>query len=634
MATLRLRRNGARQLFIEIAADKSTPVKLNINGINVHKKFMTEGKASIKFNKENCTLYLTNAPPGILINFLKTLFIKMTADSDGNKGKDLQKKLRAHFLSEKPSAFEDVSPVTNAEVMRAKRLALAKSTVTTPSPPQSKKRRQDSDGIHRGPAPKKLLTPALTESLPFNEKLELNDEQNEILKACLRNKSIFFTGSAGTGKSFLLRKIIATFPPDGTVATASTGVAACLIGGVTLHSFTGIGSGEASLKRCYELATRPASASAWRKCKRLIIDEVSMVDGDFFEKIEAVARYVRNNDKPFGGIQLILCGDFFQLPPVTKSSGYSQQSNENKRFCFQSTAWEKCIEISFELKKVHRQKDNEFVRILNSLRIGRVTPEIESRLLSTSDQRVEYEGIVATQLCSHTKDADLINQSKLARIEVEEKEFIATDSDPYSAKQLDSQVPAPGKLILKIGAQVMLLKNVNISDGLVNGARGVVVKYCDGYPVVKFKSGREYLARPEKWTIKTPGGAVIFRKQVPLKLAWAFSIHKSQGLTLDCVEMSLSKVFEAGQAYVALSRAQSLNSVRVVDFDAKQVWANMEVLKFYQQFRRQLYNMNHSITYIPLGEKNVKKKGDGMKRTLSGAKLSKNLMSKPLLTIN
>lgn len=285
------------------------------------------------------------------------------------------------------------------------------------------------------------------------------------------------------------------------------------------------------------------------------------------------------------------------------------------------------MDLSFELKQVHRQKDSEFVRILNQIRIGRVTPEISDRLKRTGRQKVETEGILATQLCSHTNDADLINQSKLDNLEAPEKVFKAQDSDSAYAKQLDQQCPAPGRLILKIGAQVMLLKNINVSEGLVNGARGVVVNYRDGLPLVKFKNNREYLAKAEKWTIKMPSGAIIARKQIPLKLAWAFSIHKSQGLTLDCVEMSLSKVFEAGQAYVALSRAQSLESLRVLDFDAKQVFANTEVLKYYQQFRRQLYN----ITYIPLGNKENAKT---MKRAMSGTKLTKNLMSKPLMTIS
>lgn len=348
----------------------------------------------------------------------------------------------------------------------------------------------------------------------------------------------------------------------------------------------------------------------------------------FLQKIEAVARYIRKNDKAFGGIQLILCGDFLQLPPVLKStdSSSSQNPSDSKRFCFQSQAWEKSIEISFELKEVHRQKDPEFVKILNFIRIGHVTSEIQERLLKTGKQKIESNGILATQLCSHTNDANSINESKLENLTGEQKTFDCQDSDPNMKKLLDIQVPAPDKLVLKIGAQVMLLKNINLSIGLVNGARGVVVKYTDGLPVVLFKNKKEYTAKPEKWIIKTPGGMIVTRRQVPLRLAWAFSIHKSQGLTLDCVEMSLSKVFEAGQAYVALSRAQSLDSLRVLDFDSKQVWANPDVLQYYKQFRRNL----HNIEFIKLGRK--KEAGDGKKKPGTASK--KMLMNKPLVNIS
>lgn len=270
---------------------------------------------------------------------------------------------------------------------------------------------------------------------------------------------------------------------------------------------------------------------------------------------------------------MILCGDFLQLPPVTKTDFKSRplSSMPGKRFCFQSDSWKNSVGISYELKIVHRQKDAEFVKMLNLLRIGHVNDDITNRLLATSRQQIESNGILATQLCSHTNDANSINESCLRKLEGESKMFQAEDSDATSIKQLDSQVPAPGRLELKIGAQVMLLKNVNVSNGLVNGARGIIVSFQSGSPVVRFRNKREYMAKPEKWVIKTPLGGVLTRKQVPLKLAWAFSIHKSQGLTLDCVEMSLSKVFEAGQAYVALSRAQSLQCIRVVDFDPKQV---------------------------------------------------------------
>lgn len=350
-----------------------------------------------------------------------------------------------------------------------------------------------------------------------------------------------------------------------------------------------------------------------------------MVDGEFFEKIEAIARHVRRNEKPFGGIQLILCGDFLQLPPVIKTSQSQIQTN-SKRFCFQTETWQQVISCSYELKQVHRQKDSEFVRILNFIRVGHVNDEIAERLMATSRQKIEKNGILATQLCSHTNDSNLINESKLSNLPGEERMFEALDNESGYSKQLDSMVMAPGRLKLKIGAQVMLLKNINISDGLVNGARGIVIGFVSngGAPIVKFKNDREYTAKPEKWIIKTPSGGLITRKQVPLKLAWAFSIHKSQGLTLDCVEMSLSKVFEAGQAYVALSRAQSLESLRILDFDKRQVWANPVVLRFYKNFRRQL----HDNTMIALGPTSRSEK-----KSAAMTKLTKSLMSKPLLNI-
>lgn len=306
--------------------------------------------------------------------------------------------------------------------------------------------------------------------------------------------------------------------------------------------------------------------------------------------MEALARYIRNSDKPFGGIQLILCGDFLQLPPVV------DKTKSQKRFCFQSSCWDKCIELCFELREVHRQKDSEFVSILNSIRIGRVTKEISERLLKTASQKIESDGILATILCSHTNDSKIINTSKLSDLKGEEKIFSSQDSD-NATKLLDMQTVAPSKLILKIGAQVMLLKNINVNAGLVNGARGVIVRFEEGYPVVRFKNKKEFTARPERWHVKNSNGSLFCRRQIPLNLAWAFSIHKSQGLTLDCVEMSLSKIFEAGQAYVALSRAQSLNTLRVLDFDSRYVWADPSVLEFYQKFRRRLMQME----IIPLG---------------------------------
>lgn len=258
LATLRLIRSDTREIFIEVSTEKApTTARLLLKDIIVHKKFMNEGKASIKFNRDKCMLYASNAPPGLLMNFLRTLFIKMTS-VNGQDGTGKVQDVRTRMLSENPCKFDDISPVTNLEVARAKKLAgISRATPTTPSPP-SKKRKFDQVGSDakgelngKGNLMKKAN---IEQSVDVEQQIKLNDEQNEVLRACINGKNVFFTGSAGTGKSFLLKKIISVLPPDGTVvffflivetehktdkqfffvlgtvATASTGVAACLIG--------------------------------------------------------------------------------------------------------------------------------------------------------------------------------------------------------------------------------------------------------------------------------------------------------------------------------------------------------------------------------------------------------------------
>lgn len=337
-----------------------------------------------------------------------------------------------------------------------------------------------------------------------------------------------------------------------------------------------------------------------------------------------MARAVRKNDKPFGGIQLILCGDFLQLPPIAEGFG---EAKKELKFCFQTKAWQNCVQRYFELKRVHRQTDAEFIDILNSIRIGRVSQEIVDKLNATSKQKIEGNGILATRLCSHTADVNIINESKLSELAGESKVFEAQDSDKFLSKQLDAQTPVPSRLVLKVGAQVMLLKNINVSIGLVNGARGVVKEFKDGLPVVQFRN-KEYVTKQERWIVKSGQGSTAVRVQIPLKLAWAFSIHKSQGLTLDCVEMSLARVFEAGQAYVALSRAQSLTTLRVLDFKASQVWANPNVLDFCTKLQRRIEDTK----LIPLGRSEVRAKSaiTAGKR----APLGKKFLSAPLLSIS
>ncbi|KAF2357505.1 DNA helicase Pif1-like [Trinorchestia longiramus] len=333
------------------------------------------------------------------------------------------------------------------------------------------------------------------------------------------------------------------------------------------------------------------------------------------QKLEAVARAVRNTDKPFGGIQLIVCGDFLQLPPVSRSN--------SAVFAFQTPAWQSCIQRTVELTTVRRQNDDAFIELLQqirmgrsavsewagqlsvrmgrsalcqdgqvssvsgwagqlSVRMGRCSEEHAAVLRATAKNELTRDGIQATRLCTHREDVSHINSQQLDGLPGQVKLFTATDSDSSAAKILDAQTPVLARLHLKVGAQVMLMKNLAVGEGLVNGSRGVVESFAaSGNPVVKFACGVRREVGEERWSVRCGGGQVT-RRQLPLKLAWAFSIHKSQGMTLDLVEMSLSRVFEAGQAYVALSRARNLAGLRVLDFSASCIRANTNVLKYYK----------------------------------------------------
>lgn len=211
-ATLRLIRSDTRELFIEVSTEKApTATRLSLRDIVVHKKFMNEGKASIKFNRDKCMLYASNAPPGLLMNFLRTLFIKMTSSQDSSKPQDI----RTRMLSDNPSKFDDISPVTNVEMAKAKKLAgLSRATPTTPSPPPKKRKFGqigDETTKNESSAKGNLMKKANVEkasTVDVEPQIRLNDEQNEVLRACINGKNVFFTGSAGTGKSFLLKVFI------------------------------------------------------------------------------------------------------------------------------------------------------------------------------------------------------------------------------------------------------------------------------------------------------------------------------------------------------------------------------------------------------------------------------------------
>ncbi|KAI7957706.1 hypothetical protein MJO29_005923 [Puccinia striiformis f. sp. tritici] len=455
---------------------------------------------------------------------------------------------------------------------------------------------------------------------------DLSEDQTKVFKAVIAGGSVFFTGSAGTGKSHLLKKIIHHFRTRTRKeihVTASTGIAASLIKGTTLHSFSGLGlANDTQDKLYFKIMANEFALKRWQSVDVLIIDEVSMIDGEFFDKLNQLAKRFRCNIDPFGGIQLILTGDFFQLPPVTKPGLHVKRLP----YLFESESWEECVDKIIVLKHVFRQSDQVFVDLLNEIRVGLVSPQTKE-IMASLTKPVKYDdGIVPTELYPRKVDVAQANQFHLKNLNQPEKVFECQDSRTTSctislselSRNLDRNTLASHKLILKLGAQVMLIKNIR-DQKLVNGSVGIVIGFetdrssnplnDDGqhdlqttkksktgindyfepintdsnqvklWPKVKFTSGQTILLIPHEFEHENSQGEVIgVRQQVPLILAWALSIHKSQGQSLDRVKIDLGRAFEAGQVYVALSRATSLHRIQVLNFKQSKVMANQTVL--------------------------------------------------------
>jgi ATP-dependent DNA helicase PIF1 len=395
--------------------------------------------------------------------------------------------------------------------------------------------------------------------------------------------------------------------PDAVAVTASTGLAACNIGGVTLHSFAGIGLGkEAVPDLVRKIKKNQKARNRWARTKVLILDEISMVDGDLFDKLESVARQIRNNGRPFGGIQLVMTGDFFQLPPVP-------EGGKAAKFAFDANSWTSCIEHTIGLSQVFRQRDPEFANMLNEMRVGKLSKATVDTFKSLSRELHYDDGIQATELFSTRNEVDSANRRKMQGLPGEAMKFIAVDSgtitDVQRRDKLLQNCMAPQAIELKLHSQVMLIKNVD--DSLVNGSLGRVVGFMSEkmfdlmsdqglsekeagkgietghrWPLVQFAmidgTSRQLLCQPETWKVELPNGEVqAQRAQVPLILAWALSIHKAQGQTLERVKVDLRRAFEKGQAYVALSRATCKEGLQVLGFEERKVMAHDKVREFY-----------------------------------------------------
>ncbi|KAA6426372.1 MAG: ATP-dependent DNA helicase PIF1 [Trebouxia sp. A1-2] len=370
---------------------------------------------------------------------------------------------------------------------------------------------------------------------------ELSQEQQHILSQVKEGHSVFFTGCAGIGK------------------------------------------GEGDLGQLAKLASRPDAAQRWRKARALVIDEISMVDGALFDALEALARGIRSKQEPFGGIQLILAGDFHQLPPVAKG----KEAAAARKFAFEAATWRLCVHHCAQLTRA----DQEFVDMLASIRSGRCNPKgsLVEQLQGRCGQALDTsDGILPTKLYTHREDVDLVNSHQLQALPAQPVRYVAQDSGP-STDLLKTACPARGTVELKEGAQVMLIRTLSTSRGLVNGSRGVVEKFVGGafkLPVVRFANVSISL---RFWT-PLLAFVILAVGNIPLDLGWAMSVHKSQGMTLDRVEVNLERAFEAGMAYVALSRVKSLGGLRLLGGISRQaLTADAKVLAFYKSMQQHLY---------------------------------------------
>lgn len=387
--------------------------------------------------------------------------------------------------------------------------------------------------------------------------------QSLALSLLKSGRNVFLTGQAGAGKTYVINQYIQWLRScDIPVAiTASTGIAATHIGGVTIHSRAGIGIKDRLTDHDMELIQQKEHLHKnITKAKVLIIDEISMISANTLDMVDRVVQMIRRDGRPFGGLQVILVGDFFQLPPVMSS----QDANNTKRFAFAAKAWKELNLAICYLHTQHRQDEGDFSIVLNELRKWQASQESIALLRTRMNSDITHTNPV--KLYTHNIDVDRINDEKLEELTGEERSYIATWA--WDKKLLDTikkSMLAPEVLYLKVWAQVLFVKN-NPAKWYYNGTTGEVVGFVawSGYPLVKIANGDVITAEPEKRSVENANEIIVSVTQIPLKLARAITVHKSQGMTLDAAEMDLSKVFEPGQGYVALSRLKSLESLKLL----------------------------------------------------------------------
>jgi len=496
---------------------------------------------------------------------------------------------------------------------------------------------------------------------------ELTEGQSVAFQAFLKGNNVFITGPAGTGKTYLINKIKEYCGKNSVNVgiTAMTGAAAYLIHGKTVHSWGGIGLGNGSVSNIVKkiCKTRRHIRERWKSVRVLIIDEISMMDSDLFDKLNEVAQQIRNIYLPWGGIQLCLFGDMCQLPPCVDNKStriqeapskyidviatltqfyekhcprkadkqplklankwkgnykalfqglsekytapikkiYEYADEGSDKFIFESKNWKHIIRNTVHLTEIKRQENKMFGKCLNEMRLGIISTESKALLEKCYRRKWDKNAaIIPTRLYSYNRVVNETNKRELnTLIEntpgiLQQTYLCKTDHEvngknKFNKKQMivlselmDSHLPYSYELTLAVGAQVMLLINMDMECGLVNGSRGVVIGFdSQGLPIVRFLHGTVITMREHEWK-REDKKITIIKRQIPLKLAWACTIHKIQGATLDYAEIAIKNIFEYGQAYVALSRVRDPSGLFIKDYDVDKIRCHPKVLRFYE----------------------------------------------------
>jgi hypothetical protein len=420
--------------------------------------------------------------------------------------------------------------------------------------------------------------------------------QDEALQILMTGASVFLTGEPGSGKTYAAARYVSYLRREGipVSVTASTGIAAAQLGGTTVHAWSGIGTkSRLSSSDLDAISKNRRIADRIKKARVLVIDEVSMLSGQTLLAAGQVCQHVRKSSAPFGGLQLVLVGDFFQLPPVVRRDERfspepdSQDEDDNSPFAYASRAWRDVDPAICYLTEQHRQTDTEFSKLLIAIRANQCS---KADLGLLASRRIERDSLPhgMTRLFTHNIDVDRINEAELAKLPGEAKSFFMTSmGDKLLADGLKRGCLSPERLDLKKGAAIMFTKND--PDGrFVNGTLGVVSDFDreDGFPVVVTKSGYTIFSKPAEWKVNEDDSVKAGIAQVPLRLAWAITVHKSQGMSLDSAVMDLSQAFEYGQGYVALSRVRTLGGLHLLGWNERALRVHPQALAKDAEFRR------------------------------------------------